>query len=119
MTFSQYTIFEYLYRDAGNFKSWGAILLEGSINSADEESLRRSFVDGVFFDADTLGVPSLREDLWAASGSHYLQHLDHQWHELVEVREASKEEVSSLTLWGKSAELIDSACKWAKKDFVV
>ncbi|MDX5445051.1 MAG: hypothetical protein LPJ87_03230 [Zoogloeaceae bacterium] len=119
MTSRLFTTFEYLYRDAGNFKTWGTILLEGSVGSADEEVLRRSFIDGVFFDPTSLGIPSLRESLWAATGSHYLQHLDHQWHELVEMREASDEEVSSLTLWGSLEELIQSVGTLAKSDHSV
>ena len=27
---TNFTVFEYLYRDAGNYKAWGAILLEGA-----------------------------------------------------------------------------------------
>lgn len=63
MAASQYTIFEYLYRDAGNFKAWGSILPEGSMTAEDEQALSECFADGMYFDAVKLGGPSVREKL--------------------------------------------------------
>ena len=106
MAMPEHTVFEYLYRDTGNFKAWGTILLEGSLNAEDERELRECFVDGMFFDAERLGVPSLREVLWAASGSSYAGELDHGWHELSELRMATPDEVRENLLWGEVKKLI-------------
>lgn len=109
MASTDYTVFEYLYRDAGNFKAYGEILLEGGLSPEDERTLRACFVDGIFFDAEKFGVPSLRERLWAESDSGYTEELDHGWHEFVETRPASQEEVRECRSWGEVGELLRAA----------
>jgi hypothetical protein len=109
MAATEYTVFEYLYRDAANFKAWGSILLEGVMSPEDERSLRECFVDGIFFDAEKLGVPSLRKELWLESGSGYTDELDHGWHEFSEVRVASHEELQLHRLWGDVGEFVRNA----------
>lgn len=69
--------FEYLYRDAANYKSWGEVIFR---NESDldilkvEERIRAALIDREFFVAEKVGVPVLyfesRDD-----------ELDHQWHE--------------------------------------
>jgi hypothetical protein len=51
------TRFNYLYRDAGNFKSCGSILLEGKLSAEDQERILARLEDGLFFVAEQL--PSL------------------------------------------------------------
>jgi hypothetical protein len=71
--------FEYLYRDAGNFKNWGEVVFHNSSNISEEsiatmaaEILR---TDPPYFVASKIEVPDL----------HFSQcdeELDHDWHEV-------------------------------------
>ena len=70
---------EYLYRDAGNYKQWGAVVVPNapSAMSLDdiEASARAVLIDGSWFVAADAGLPDLRSDTWD-------EDLDHDWHEL-------------------------------------
>lgn len=76
--------FEYLYRDAGNFKSWGEVVFANPnglaidvIGSMAEKALidETFFPDILHFDASKAGVPDRRFD-------KYIPDLDHDWHEV-------------------------------------
>ena len=75
--------FEYMYRDAGNYKTRGRGVFgnpSGATTAALETAVRRRLIDGMWFDADAWGVPDLRDhDAWDEA-------LDHGWHEFVGVR---------------------------------
>jgi hypothetical protein len=70
--------FEYLYRDAGNFKNWGAIVFSNPRNINDDfvlEMAEKVLIDHAYFIASKAGVPGL----------HFVEHdeeLDHDWHEV-------------------------------------
>lgn len=70
--------FEYLYRDAGNFKNWGEIVFSNPRNiSADfvAAMAEKVLIDQAYFLASKAGVPDL----------HFVEHdedLDHDWHEV-------------------------------------
>ncbi|HEY8766787.1 MAG TPA: hypothetical protein VIP09_05950 [Dehalococcoidia bacterium] len=70
--------FEYLYRDAGNFKNWGEIVFSNPDHVGPEvvtEMARDLLADRAFFVAVTARVPDL----------HFTDHdaeLDHGWHEM-------------------------------------
>lgn len=80
-----WTAFEYLYRDAGNFKAYGTVLLDGVITAANEQLVRSRLDGGEFFIAEQLGVPSLFEQLYNWSGGP--TQSDHCWHEFGGFRE--------------------------------
>jgi len=87
-----YTVFEYLYRDAGNYKAWGQVLLTGRV-SAEAELTFRSYLDsGEFFVAEDVGVPSLQRELWTLSDGPTED--DHGWHEFHGFRVATVEDLS-------------------------
>jgi hypothetical protein len=75
--------FEYLYRDAGNFKNWGDIVFRNPreipahfVTAMAEKIL----IDEAYFIASKASVPDL----------HFVQHdvdLDHDWHELQAFRD--------------------------------
>lgn len=79
--------FEYCYRDASNYKSWGRLLLQGVASAADVEDLQRHFDSGEFFIAEQLGIPSLYAELWAFSGGPTID--DHVWHTFYGLRPAA------------------------------
>jgi hypothetical protein len=103
-----YTIFEYLYRDASNYKAYAELLLTGSLGEADVAKLYGQFEDGEYFIAEQLAIPTLFESLWAQCESGPLKEHDHLWHEFCGVREANEEDIATLDPWG-SAEVLLSA----------
>ena len=69
--------FEYLYRDAGNFKNWGEVILvnrHGHDVNALEQRARQVLIDQEYFDADKAMVPNL-------NFKDHIEALDHGWHE--------------------------------------
>lgn len=78
-------MFEYLYRDAGNFKKWGGVVFRNDqrldLQSLDAQ-IRSLLIDEEYFIAEKVGLPVLYFD------NHY-EHLDHGWHEFGGVKEMS------------------------------
>lgn len=84
-------LFEYLYRDAGNNKLWGEILLsnrEGMDVRRAEDAIRSSLIDGEFFVAEDVGIAPLRFE----NRDHDLDHGWHEFHALQAAYEARGEE---------------------------
>jgi hypothetical protein len=69
------TRFDYLYRDASNYKQWGSIVFAGSLTPAMLERLTRSLESSEFFIADQVRVPEVFHDTWPSYDD------DHCWHE--------------------------------------
>jgi hypothetical protein len=69
--------FNYLYRDAGNFKTYGCVIFTAP-NPIDLERLdqriRDSLIDQEYFFAAKVSVPDLHATTWDYD-------LDHSWHE--------------------------------------
>ena len=69
--------FEYLYRDAGNFKNWGEVIFSNKSNydtSYLEKQVRTALIDKEFFVANEAEVPNLQFQ-------EFIESLDHGWHE--------------------------------------
>ncbi len=110
-----YCVFEYLYRDAGNYKAWGKLLLEGGLSDDDIKALCERFDSGEFFIAEQIGVPTLYQKLWDECGNEHSDELDHIWHEFHCIRPATQDDLKSLMPWGKAATLkatITGVPKW-------
>jgi hypothetical protein len=76
-------LLHYLYRDAGNYKSHGEVVLSNptSLSLHDIDlNIRYHLVQGMFFNAKSVGLPDLhfKEYTWD-------DELDHDWHEYVQV----------------------------------
>jgi len=99
-------VFEYLYRDAGNYKAWGELLLEGDLSETEIARMKAIFQDGEFFIPEQIGIPSLCEQLWQACQSDPSDELDHVWHEFSTMRAACARDFERLEPWGKAAELL-------------
>ena len=84
------TVFEYLYRDAGNFKAFGQIILDGEFVSNSEKLIRSKLESEEFFIAEQVGVPTLYDQLYQWSGGPI--EADHCWHEFVGFRNAEPAE---------------------------
>jgi hypothetical protein len=78
-----WTLFEYLYRDAGNFKAFGSVAFDGALTERDLTQARARFGDG-FLIAEQLGIPALYEQLYQYSAGP--TNSDHCWHEFLGIR---------------------------------
>lgn len=109
----QYVVFEYLYRDASNYKSYGSVLLEGAFDKAKVASLLRYFEDGAFFIPEAIKIPELRSKLYENGGPNS---DDHEYHEFVCLRTANDEDIVLLKLHDTLDEFIrvvaNSSDKW-------
>ena len=69
--------FDYLYRDAGNYKNWGDLVFLNKANCDAcclEQQAKKFLIDGEFFVAEKVGVPDLKFQI-------HIDTLDHEWHE--------------------------------------
>lgn len=89
---TQCTVFEYQYRDAGNWKTAGAVLLAGASNDA-EATIRSSLEWADQFVAEQVGVPSLCPNHFEITGEGPSD-LDHAYHEFVGLRAATPADLS-------------------------
>ncbi len=100
----EYSTFGYLYRDGGNFKSWGMLLLSGAADEADKRILISCLDSGLWFSAEKLGIPVLYEGLTKFGPSS----LDHTWHEFDDLRPATQSEIESNVCFGTLAAFLKS-----------
>src|SRR3546814_18363839 len=98
-----FTVFEYMYRDAGNFKTEGRLLLSGMDPEA-EAVIRGCLEWGDQFVAEHVGVPALCEDHWDSVGEAPSD-LDHAYHEFVCLRPADRDD-RVLPEWGALGTLV-------------
>lgn len=101
---SDYCVFEYMYRDAGNWKTHGALLLQGKTGGA-SEVLRGCFEPGGLFVAEQVHVPSLCMAHFAACGEGPSD-LDHAYHEFIQLRSATADDLASMSLAGDLPEML-------------
>ena len=101
---NSYSIFEYRYRDGGNFKSSDFVILDGQITEGNIELLTSCLIDGMWFMAHQIGLPDLFEGVrkWGQSD------LDVSWHEFVVLRPATEKEILEKPCFGKLADLLDT-----------
>ena len=103
---SGYCVFEYMYRDAGNWKTHGALLLAGDANDARTVQLRQCCDSGELFVAEQVGVPSLCREHFASCGEGPSD-LEHAYHDFFGLRTATDEEVAILPLAGSLENLVE------------
>jgi len=102
----EHCIFEYLYRDASNYKAWGEIFLSGTPTQNDIDALRACLESGEYFVAEQVGIPAVYKELWDLSGGPNSD--DHALHEFVDLRQATPEEMKKLQLFGSLSELLSA-----------
>lgn len=99
-------VFEYLYRDASNYKAWGTILLSGVPSQNDIAALRARLESGEYFVAEQVGIPAVYKELWDLSGGPTSD--DHALHEFVNLRQATTEETATLPPFGSLSKLLEA-----------
>lgn len=77
------TLFEYRYRDAGNYKARGSVVFDGALSEVQLDVVRAALADDGFFIAEQLNVPPLYKQLYQWSGGPTDD--DHCWHEFVAI----------------------------------
>lgn len=92
----RFSVFEYMYRDGGNFKTYGALLLSGGASGA-RERLTACLESGDLFVAEQIGVSSLCPKHWEDCGDGPSD-LDHAYHEFVDLRPATAEDQATLPM---------------------
>jgi hypothetical protein len=99
-----HSVFEYLYRDAANYKAWGSLLLSGVPSQENIAALRACMESGEYFVAEQVGIRPLYEELWALSDGPTED--DHALHEFVELRSAKQKDMDSLPVFGELTKLL-------------
>jgi hypothetical protein len=101
-----YTLFEYLYRDAGNFKAHGMILLSGQISQAERGLIESKLESGEFFIAEQIGIRPLYDALYQYSGG--MTDQDHVWHSSEGFRAPTGEDlIDSMDCWGTVHQFVE------------
>jgi hypothetical protein len=72
-------VFEYRYRDAGNYKVEGRVLLTGKLTAQQRTAIEERMESGQFFIAEQVGIPPLCSKLFEFGGGPNSE--DHAWHE--------------------------------------
>ena len=112
--FSQkYCVFEYLYRDASNYKAWGELLLSGTPSQSEIAALRACLESDLYFVAEQVGVPAIYKELWDLSGGRTSD--DHALHEFFALRVATVNEREIFPLFGELSSVLkkfQSVSKW-------
>lgn len=83
----------YLYRDNSNYKRFGNVVFSNPNNiplESFKEKLLRNLIDGEFFIAEKLGLPTLFFD--------EPNEDDHQWHEFESIEATSDSPNSNVTI---------------------
>lgn len=78
--------FEYLYRDAGNYKLWGEVIFTNQKNiniDSLESQIKEMLIDGEFFIAGKSGLPKL-------AFQKHDDELDHDWNEFCFLEETAE-----------------------------
>ena len=102
----KWTLFEYLYRDAGNFKAFGCLALEDAMPPGDQQILKSHFPGDGLFIAEQLGVPPLYEELYQWSDGPTPS--DHCWHEFAGVKVVDHPDVpTDAYRWGSAKEFLE------------
>lgn len=109
----KFSVLEYLYRDAGNFKTHGMLLLRGYRAGA-EAVVLGGLEWGKQFVAEQVGIPSLCAVHWVAVGEGPSD-LDHAYHEVLRLRPADAQEralIPSGTLEALLGKMQVAAGRW-------
>ena len=99
-----YVVFDYMYRDAANYKACSALLLKGEATEEDRNRLASKLSGGEFFIAEQVGIPVLYGELWEYSGGPTED--DHVWHTFNFFRPPMKED-GDLPIWGTVSQLVE------------
>jgi len=81
-----YTVIEYQYRDACNYKKFNAVILKGKITYNEVEPFLH---EGEFFIPSVVGLEDLQDEPFTVD--------DHIWHEIEEISETNLASNTEMT----------------------
>lgn len=108
-------VFEYLYRDASNYKAWGGLLLLGIPSQSDISALKACLESDMYFVAEQVGIPAVYKELWDLSGGRTSD--DHALHEFVALRVATVNERKTFPLFGDLSSFLKTFQAVSKWDY--
>ena len=98
--------FNYLYRDASNYKQFGYVVFSGEFTEQDKILMLGNLHEGDFFIPGNVGLPSLQEKFESVSID------DHPWHEINFIGETER---SPFELTSENPTDIRSVHEFAKE----
>lgn len=101
---SHHCVFEYLYRDASNYKAHRTLLLKGSCSDAFQADIVSKLSAGLYFIPQQVGLPPLQAELYAYSNGPTDD--DHAWHEFIGLYPADASDMERLAATGTVEELL-------------
>ena len=84
------TAFEYLYRDAANYKAFGLVVLRGTSTDGDLTAIQGACEAQTYFIAEQVDIAPLYAQLYEFSGGPTED--DHVFHEFIGLRAATSED---------------------------
>lgn len=90
------TRIDYLYRDAGNWKTHGSVVLAGLLTPEQITAMRRACEDGERFIASQVGLPDLQTLVAEAEGGFPTED-DHVWSEFETIQATDEHPTLDLT----------------------
>jgi hypothetical protein len=81
------TLFEYMYRDADNYKKTGSVVLAGRMSADQVRTLNASLSDSEFFIPGQVGLKDLQGEF--EHGGGWDEESDHVWHTIEAVKHTS------------------------------
>lgn len=99
------TLFNYLYRDAGNHKAWSTLALDGEVAAERWNAALAKLESEEFFIAEQLGVPPLYRELYKWSWGP--TSADHCWHAFAQIQVVDAPEADAYR-WGAAEAFVAS-----------
>jgi hypothetical protein len=102
------TKLNYLYRDAGNYKTHGHVIFSNPDNLSVEKiekEFRKQLIDSEFFDPDELKIPRLKHEAFS-----YDPELDHSWNEFDSFKETDEQITMGQNISEFSQDFIFKIC---------
>lgn len=105
------TIFNYLYRDASNYKNWGSVTFQGEYTPEQEGRMKNAFDMREFFIADQVDV----DEVFFTYGE-LSKEDDHCWHEFDSL-ELTNEEATDERTFEEFVRDVEEASRLGWKEF--
>jgi hypothetical protein len=102
---SGHCVFEYLYRDASNYKVHRTLLLKGPYSDAFRMEILSMLSAEIYFIPQQVGLSPLQSELYAYSNGPTDD--DHAWHEFVGLSPATPSDVAQLAVAGTISKLVE------------
>lgn len=101
-----FCVFEYMYRDAANWKTYGQALLKGAFSQSYIDVIVPALDGGRCFIAEQIGIPPLQDEHLDFYDPIEDEDIDHAYHEFVALRAAEPDELEKLSVVGDVTEVV-------------